>query len=113
MTVSVLFLFLISQESRELKNLPVEKTEENSPCVDEASMQIIDEERLKNFLSYMEGGGPFRDEPQGTVGVVEKSDTTKESVSSGKPDCRQKAASSERTEGNAAEWISGVCCHTG
>lgn len=41
-------------------------------------------------------------EPQGTVGVAEKSDTTKESVSSGKPDRRQKAASSERTEGNAA-----------
>lgn len=41
-------------------------------------------------------------EPQGTVGIAEKSDTTKESVSSGKPDRRQKTASSERTEANAA-----------
>ncbi len=56
---------------------------------DEGEDQNVQEETKEN-------------EPQGTVGVAEKSDTTKESVSSGKPDRWQKAASSKRTEANAA-----------
>lgn len=56
---------------------------------DEGEDQNVQEETKEN-------------EPQGTVGVAEESDTTKESVSSGKPDRWQKAASSKRTEANAA-----------
>ncbi len=41
-------------------------------------------------------------EPQGAAKVAEKSDTTKESVSSDKPDSQHKTASSERTEASAA-----------
>lgn len=63
-----------------------EGTEEQQE--DEGEDQNVQEETKEN-------------EPQGTVGVAEKSDTTKESVSSGKPDRWQKAASLKRTEANA------------